>query len=411
MSIETPVIVPFDVVDANKHFYVEYKGDLSSTLDNRFKFWRLIITNFDTNKQIVFEGSANIYNTNTVDFDEQFNNLFVIQGLSRPMGYWSAVNKNYYFGFPQNFVYNGEAVFENGYHYSIEIDFGVENPIEVTTAPHYFRCCANFTVALESYQYNNDTPIIVTQDTIPFYEIRVTKSFCKLNFSYTQEDGESLKYYQFSLYNNEGVLLGMSKKIYGIPNNGIMYAIENYNNLQHYVLKLYCATQDDRDSTTTIIIHTDYQQEGIYADISFLLDTQNATNNISISVKQLNGEFNGEAEDCCFENDDYITLTGNECVNFIDTYQTISKNFLCRLWCKLPNIKENSPILTIKTTNNNGYIEVFFTGKNFVAYKYSCNITTSYISNSLNETVNNTQDIYFALGYYNGRIEMYTTLI
>lgn len=270
---------------------------------------------------------------------------------------------------------------------------------------------SNFTVALESYQYNNDAEIIVTQkDTSIPYELTVTKSFCKLNFSYTQKDGVFLKYYQFSLYDNSGVLLGTSQKIYGIPDSGIMYAIENYNNLQHYILKLYCVTQDNEDSITTVYIYTNYDQDSIYADISFMVDKENATNNIMFSVTQLNGT--GENH-WFWENTNngntYVVIPHNGYVNFVDTYQVISKNFLCRMWCT--DLSRTIPILTIKSANDDGYIEVIFTGQNFIAYKHSCGIVTTYISNSLDEEAVYSHDIYFALGYYDGRIEMYTALI
>lgn len=271
---------------------------------------------------------------------------------------------------------------------------------------------SNFTVALESYQYNNDTKITVPQkDTSAPYELTVTKSFCKLNFSYAQEDGVLLKYYQFSLYNNSGALLGTSQKIYGIPNSGIMYAIENYNNLQHYILKLYCVTQDNEDSTTTVNIYTNYDQDSIYANISFAVDKENATNNIMFNITQLNGTgenywFDGYA----LSRNDYVVISENGgYVNFTDTHQIISKNFLCRMWCL--KLTYDTPILTIKSTNGDGYIEVIFTGQNFIAYKHSCGIVTTYISNTLSEEPEYEQKIYFALGYYDGRIEMYTTLI
>ena len=406
----TPTITPFSTVDANEHFYIKFEGDLSSTVDNRFLHWRFIVTNLDTNTTIVssdYSSDYNIYHSNeTTDFEQYFNNLFAHQNT--PYGVWSSIDKNYYFGFPKNCACGNQIIFENGYRYAIEIDFGINFSNEVTTIPYPFSCYANFRVELENYQYNDGEKTEVFQEDLLLpYNITVTKAFCKLNFSYTQEDGEHLKYYQFFLYNDKNILIGTSKKIYGIPNGGIVYGIENYNNLQHYVLKLYCVTQTDRSSTTTVNIYTNYEQENIYADISFKLDTEKATNNITISVIQLNGS--GENYD--YTDDDYVQIVGNGYVNFTDTYQTISKNFLCRVWCKFPNLKKDLPILKINTANNDGYIEVFFTGQQFIAYKHSCNIVTSYISNELTEVVNGEQDIYFALGYYDGRIEMYTTLI
>lgn len=410
MAIATPVIVPFNTVDANEYFYIEYAGDQSSTTDDRFFYWRYVVTNLDTNTIIEYPHDfVKINRTGNSTIQSYLDPLYSDGTRTIPVGVWMAVNKNYYFCFPKNYVYNNQIVFENGYHYSIEIDFGVTSSKEVTTVPYPFACYANFEVALESYQYNDGVQIQVVQnDTLTPYEVTTKKSFCKLNFSYTQEEGEPLKYYQFSLFNDKGNLLGRSNKIYGIPDGGIVYAIENYNNLQHYTLKLYCVTQTNRDSTTTVIIHTDYEQDNIYADITFLLDTETATNNVSISVTQLNGEGKNYSFD---DNGEYVVIPDNGYVEFIDTYQTISKNFLCRMWCR--NLNQNTPILKIDTADGSGYVEVFFTGQNFVAYKYSCGLATSYTSNYLIEegNITETQNIYFAIGYYDGRIEMYTTII
>jgi hypothetical protein len=408
MSIKTPAIVPFNTVDANEYFYIKYIGDPSSTANNRFRCWRFVATNLDINKTTTTTGSA-IYNlgeTDFKDFDTYFYDWFVNKSMTNSIGVWSPYTHEYCFGFPKNYIHNDQIIFENGYHYSIEIDFGVNTPTEVITIPHPFACYANFEVALESYQYNDGIQKEISQDDISIpYELTVTKSFCQLNFSYTQEEGEPIKYHQFSLFDDNGNLLGKSSKIYGIPNGGIVYTVENYNNLQHYVLKLYCVTQTNRDSITTVNIYTNYEQDNIYADITFSLNSETATNNISISVTQLNGSGDGYS----FSNDEYVVIPDNGYVNFVDTYQTISNNFLCRIWCR--NLAVNLPILTIKTTNGDGYIEVFFTGQNFVAYKHSCNIVTTYISNDLIEDIKTDQDIYFAMGYYNGRIEMYTIII
>ena len=270
-------------------------------------------------------------------------------------------------------------------------------------------------VALEHYQYNDDTIVEVTTEdiTLPYY-ITITKAFCTLHFSYTNNNSEELKYYQFFLYNND-VLLGVSKKTYGIPNDGIVYAIENYNNLQNYTLKLRCVTQNNNENITTVNIYTNYEQSNIYADISFLIDTQTAENNVSVSVVQLNGE--GEEYTYNTENGvKYVVIPDNGYVNFQDKYQVITNNFLCRMWLK--NLSKNVPILTINTSDNFGRVEVFFDGLNFIAKKYSCGLITPYttcikdtseedISSELSANTN----LYFAIGYYNGRIEMYARII
>lgn len=421
MSILTPTIIPFKTVDANEYFYIEYVGDPSSTEDNRFQKWQFASTNIDNGFKNSFQNRILYSLPNSfTDFESYFYHRFVTTtnetNKTTPVCIWCPDTKRYACGFPKNFMHNNQLVFENGYRYSIQIDFGITSSNEVVTNPYSFSCYANFTVALESYQYNDGTEnIIVQEDTTIPYELVVTKSFCKLKFSYTQEDNEQLKYYQFSLYNSDGVLLGMSKKTYGIPDSGIVYGIENYNNLQDYILKLYCVTQTDRNSITTVNIHTDYAQDNIYADISFLVDTQTAENSVSISVVQLNGD-GEEYTYNSVDNGEYVVIPDVGYVTFKDKYQVITNNFLCRMWLK--NLSKNIPILTIKTSDNSGRVEVFFDGMNFIAKKYSCDLVAPYITciKDTNEAditseVSANKDIYFAIGYYNGRIEMYAKII
>lgn len=272
-------------------------------------------------------------------------------------------------------------------------------------------------IALDEYEYSDGTTVsVMTKDNTLPYDITITKAFCKLKFSYIHNDGEKLKYHQFSLYSNN-TLLGVSKKIYGTPADGIIYGIENYNNLQNYTLKLRCVTQNNNENTTTVNIYTNYEQSNIYADIAFLVDTQTAENNVSVSVVQLNGEGdNGKGENCPYSDNDYVVVPDNGYVTFKDEYQVITNNFLCRMW--LRNLSKNVPILTINTSDNSGRVEVFFDGLNFIAKKYSCGLVAPYITclkdkNDKDVTsfiVTNT-DIYFAIGYYNGRIEMYARII
>ena len=61
----------------------------------------------------------------------------------------------------------------------------------------------------------------------------------------------------------------------------------------------------------------------------------------------------------------------------------------------------------------NNYIDIYFTGTRFYAIKYSNGLKTSYISNELEipESGLENVQIYLAIGYYTGRIEMHTSII
>jgi hypothetical protein len=86
------------------------------------------------------------------------------------------------------------------------------------------------------------------------------------------------------------------------------------------------------------------------------------------------------------------------------------------MWLK--NLSNNIPILTINTSDNSGRVEVFFDGMNFIAKKYSCGLVAPYITcikdtseTDITSEVSTDTNIYFAIGYYNGRIEMYARII
>lgn len=434
-NMSAPIFVPSGVIDnSENYFYITFNADPATTMENFFTRYRMSITNLShknsdgtMGKKILTFTSTPISNKTTPvtgiiekAYPSYFETVYGENGtLAISYGLYTYPLQQYTIGFPKEYSIDNKRIFENGNKYSIQIRFFTNSTYTeyVDTEVFIIQCYSNFTISLDSYQYNDGEPHIVadrTDTTLP-YELNITKSFCKLNFSYTQNDGEKLKYYQFSLYNNDGVLLGMSKKIYGVPATGIVYGIENYNNLQDYVLKLYCVTQTDRNSVTTVHIHTDYAQDNIYADISFLVDTQTAENNVSVSVVQFNGE-GKEYDYDTSDNGEYVIIADNGYVNFKDEYQVITNNFLCRMWLK--NLSKNIPILTINTSDNSGRVEVFFDGVNFMAKKYSCNLVAPYITcikdaseTDITSEVSVDTKIYFAIGYYNGRIEMYARII
>ena len=384
MAYVKPTITPFNCFDANDAFIIELVGNISS---DRFTEYGLAAWGNKLKKQL----KTQIINSSISAKDYMDSHPDIISQANTVMVYY---NYNYYLILPKNYCVNG-------FNWQMEISFYAANTVYYSVLTS-FGCYSRPIIALMNCVYQDGSTELITNN-----KLTIKKSFCMLNFSYTQNEGNNLKYYQFFLYHN-GKLVGSSKKIYSSAQ--ISYGIENYNNLQDYVLKLHCISQCDYEDWLEININTDYSQDSIYADIAFALDKQTATNNVSISIKQLNGTGDNYAYDKDV-NGDYVIIPDNGFVNFLDEYQAISKNFLCRLWCK--NLSTTSPILTITTTDGLGYVEVYFTGQNFYAYKHSFGLTSSYISNNLDisqDELGNT-NIYFALGYYDGRIEMYTQSI
>ena len=384
MAYLRPTITPFSCFDANDVFIIELVGSVSS---DKFATYEIKaygnINKTQVRNQIVNSSEdANAYIDKHPD---------IVSQASAVMIYY---NYNYYLILPKNYC-------TNGFNWQMEIIFytSTSSKFNISTS---FSCYSRPIVTLANCVYQDGSTELIVDN-----RLTIKRSFCMLNFSYTQNEGNNLKYYQFFLYHN-GKLVGSSKKIYSSAQ--ISYSVENYNNLQNYVLKLHCVSQCDYEDWLEINISTDYNQDSIYADVVFSLDKQTAINNVSISITQLNGT----GENYLYNDDnngDYVVIPDDGFVNFLDTYQVISKNFLCRLWCK--NLSTTTPILTITTADNSGHIEVYFTGRNFYAYKHSFGLTSSYISNDLNisESELENTNIYFALGYYNGRIEMYTQSI
>ena len=358
----TPTMTPFSLFDATEAFIIEFIGNISE--DNKFTKYSMVLRGID-NSVAKEKNNSNIIEI-TENIEEYLkNNSNITTSSNASMFYY---NYNYYLVLPQRYCINGSR-------YSLEISFinnsGTSYPLDI----YMFKCYSSPIIQLEAAKYQDGTSINI-EDGVS--EFTIQKSFCELNFSYTQNEGDDLKYYQFFLYKKDGdteQFLGSSKKIYSSTN--IIYGVENYNNLQEYVLKLYCITQNNNEKWLTLTFKTDYDQANIYSEITFLLDKENAANNILINISQLNGE--GEHYD--FTNDEYVMIQHNGYVNFEDIYQTITKNFLCRIWCG--NLSLNSPILKLTNRNGDGYIEVFLRDKNFIAYKHSCGLTTAYVSNDL----------------------------
>lgn len=386
-NFTTPTMYDFSVFDANKIYYITFSSNGSTDI---FNSYTTTITNIDNDTVQQYTDSISMI---SVDIDNYISGEY-INYKNLQMVYY---NGFYYLIIPPNYLVNGQR-------YSLYISFADNNNNETYPVGLYsFECYSKPVIKLESYKYNDGKNIFVGED---INEITVMKPVCFLNFSYTQDDGDALKYYYFELYNNDNKLLGRSHKIYS--SSKIKYALENYNNLQTYKLTLYCETQSGVLENVTYTFNTDYTKDSVYADISFFIDKESALNNISINVTQLNGNGENYSFDSTSE---YVTIQDNGYVGFVDTYKTISKNFLCRMWCR--NLTNNMLILKIEKTDGSGYIDVFFTGQKFVAYKYSFGLVSSYISNYLVEsgTISKNQDVYFSIGYYDGRIEMYTSLL
>lgn len=389
-------IVPFNVFDATVVYPIKI---LDETND----------TNIDSFECTIYEcdGSSQWYE----DYYNSISDSIISTTLTSIDDYISTqtisniqlvkLQNNFYLIIPQNELHNGSY-----YHLTLSlyyVDTISHQTVAYQIEPYIFGCFTLPNVALYGYEYQKG---IINSVSNP-NTLTIEKSVCTLHYSYVQSENDAIKYYQFFLYDIYGRLLGTSKKIYSM---NISYTVENFNNNEKYVLKLYCETQSGNKQWVNTNLIINYNQENIYTDIKFDFNNQTAINNISISITQLNGTGGGYTFKPDSE-DGEIIITDNGQVNFTDSYNVIKNNFLCRVWCS--NLTPNSSVFTMRVIDTTEYIDIYFTGTKFYAIKYSNGLKTSYISNELELPQSGLQDvqIYLAIGYYKGRIEMYTSII
>jgi hypothetical protein len=388
MAYITPTISSFSTFDAQEVYIIEFVGDV---LSGQYDSWNWTLRDITNSNMIEWaKKTIEIIDESLEDYIQN-----KISNITEPkMIYY---NYNYYLIINSNF-------FQNGCSYSSQIIFYDLKNVAYATTFTTFKCYSKPSIELEKCEYQDGTLVEISNPIV------IEKVSCKLTYSYTQDEGDGLKYYQFFLYDNDSDgnerLLGSSSKIYS--QSEIEYTVENYNNLKNYTLKLYCITQSGIEQWYNVNIFINYNQNNVYANITFDFDEQFATNNVLIKITQLSGS--GE-EYSYSENGDSVIIPDNGYVEFIDQYQSISNNFLCKMWCT--NLSKNIPILTINTTDGVGKAEVFFTGTSFIAKKYSCNLITSYICyiENVETDISQNVNIYFAIGYFDGRIEMYATIL
>ena len=384
----TPILSPFSVFDANENYAIEFFGDLSSDV---FNIFFSVFINTDIGEEILTEDNIKIIDEDINDYISNYTNNTI------SMVYYGY---NYYLIIPQRTLRNGNS-------YTLQLQFLDKDNNIYNLDIMSFKCYSKPIIELTKCEYQDGTKAEIANPII------IEKTSCKLSFAYTQNEGDALKYYQFFLYGNDSdgneKLLGNSNKFYS--QSEIEYTIENYNNQKYYTLKLYCITQSGTEEWYDVNVYINYNQNNVYANLLLNFDNQTATNNVLVKITQLTGE--GEEYDYT-ELGDSVVIADNGYVSFTDQYQSISSSFLCKMWCT--NLSKNVPFLKIATTDGSGYIEVFFRGMEFIAKKYSCNLVTTYmchIENPLNMSVDELQmaNIYFAFGYFDGRIEMYATTL
>lgn len=262
---------------------------------------------------------------------------------------------------------------------------------------------SNPVVDFESYTYNNGQTGNIDKENLTLEYPLVT-----IKCSYAQDEGDELKCYQFFLYNSTRNLIGGSEKIFS--RSAPIFTCENLNNNSVYYLDFKCISQSGNEvESRELTIITNYNQDKIYGNLTIALDSSNAENIVLAELIELTGtgyhidDMGNITEDVELEfiNNEEVKLNNGNYVVFEDDYELVKNNFICRLW--LRDLTQNVALLTLTNNDNTIYITVIFKDNRFHAYKHSCGLISHYVSS----VITNINSVYLALGYYNGRVDLY----
>lgn len=275
----------------------------------------------------------------------------------------------------------------------------------------------------EYYYRENEQDILkITTDEITILEpLTIIKGY------YQNDNNIELKHYQFFLYKDKekNNLIGGSNRVYS--RSAPIFYCENLNDESVYYLELECTSQDNEVKSATLTVNVKYRQKSMFGELNILTDKSNAKNDILFKITEITGvgyDSDGdENENIAFytltttapTTTQFVDLLNGNYVIFNDDNGLISENFLCRVWLFAIPTEENPKILTlINGKDKTEYIEVIYKDNKFLVYKHSCGLISYYTSGEIGkcETDKNTlREVYLALGYYNGRINIQTKVI
>lgn len=365
------------------------------------------------NKNYQFWG-ANLYNTGT-------GNQLTANGfnINQPINHYSDLsfwhNESKYFiniimwaksiyVFVNPTLYTGAVSLLDNVEYKIVLDRYSDDGILLNdTITFYFKC--NFKNPTTSY---NNHDIIFGNNG---YEITINNPVTIMNWAYNINDSnDELKYYHFLLYNSQNKCVVDTGKIYTDTADENGFVCNSLDDKSAYILVGYCVTQNGQKlDLPDLTIKTAYTTGRIYANLTIELNKQLAENTVYAEMVNLIGNTtNGEPS---YIEGEKIDLKSNDnTVVFTDDYGLLKDNFLIRLWINGITNKDKVTILKLSNPNSSDYIEIYYENDYFFAVKYSCGLTSRYISNTVNENDILNGNIYISILYCNGRIDIYATL-
>lgn len=255
---------------------------------------------------------------------------------------------------------------------------------------------------LPSCTYNNENIVLV--DNV--YEIILNNPVTTINWTYNDNNGtDGLKYYEFSLYNKFNQCVTATGKVYTNTTNGHGFVCNSLDEKNTYTLIGYCVSQSGyRMEFPNLIIIPKYTTGKIYANLTIELDRYLAENIVKAKVTNIIGQVkDGNSVD--FIDNEKLNLKDND-NNVTFKYSLPTNDFLIRIWVN--GIKEiDGKVNILKLSNNANYIELYYENGYFYAIKYSCGLTSQYMSNSISNVLN--ENTYLSLLYCNGRIDIYAS--
>lgn len=278
----------------------------------------------------------------------------------------------------------------------------LENPLGDEIV-FYTQC--NFR-SIPTVSYNNEN--IYFENT--GYTITINNPVTILDWNYNiNNSADTLKYYQFSLYNSQGKCVVDTGKIYTNTTNNNGFVCNSLDDKSTYTLVGYCVTQNGiKLDLPDLTIKTHYTTGRIYAHLSIKTDKQKAENIVSAEMINLIGQTtNGEAH--YIEGEKIDLKTYDNTIVFTEDYNVLKNNFVIRLWINGVIDEDKVTILTLTNANQSDYIEIYYKDGRFYAIKHSCGLTSLYISDVISQTDAIEGNIYLSVLCCNGRIDIYAT--
>lgn len=240
------------------------------------------------------------------------------------------------------------------------------------------------------------------------------------NYDNPPDKTKKLKYYQFSLYNEDNVRVDGTDKIYVNTTkeevDKLSFVTNGLDDDSQYTLCLSCGFQSGEIITAeNLIVKTDYVINRIYPNLNITPNIEFAENVVSVQLTTLTGnagiyESDQSINDVSewYIDSEKIDLRNNRYVQFEEKYNYLTDNYTFRLWL---NDLSDEKVLKASTDKINLTVYYDSVNKRFYALKEYHDLTYRYVSNNIDGEITSDTQIYLTIGCFNNRIGLYAKII